>query len=71
MTKTEFARYVGVSKVTLWRWEMLRDEPNAGAMRVLSMESGFPYEWLRPSPDEVEEGRNQYTPRDSNPEPTD
>ena len=71
MTKEAFARYVGVSKVTVWRWETLRDEPKIGALRVLAAESGFPVEWLRPSDDEIAEGRSKYAPWDLNPEPTD
>ena len=71
MSLTAFAEYVGTTRTTLWRWSKLKDQPNAGALRVLASEADVPFEWLRPSPDEIEEGRNQYTPRDSNPEPTD
>lgn len=71
MTRGEFAEYVGTTRKTVWTWETLRTRPAIGALRVLADEAGVPFEWLRPSPDEIEEGRNQYTPRDSNPEPTD
>ncbi len=71
MSKRDFAAYVGTTSKTLWTWETLRVRPSIGALRVLATEAGVPFEWLRPSPDEVEEGRSQYTPRDSNPEPTD
>ncbi len=71
MEKQALAEYLGVSVQTLWRWETLRAAPRASALRVLANETHLPYEWLRPSPDELDEGRSQYTPRDSNPEPTD
>lgn len=72
MTRKEFATYAGTTPKTLWRYATLRDEPNVGIVRLLAAVSGFGYEWLRPSSEEIEEGRTQGLPRlDSNQQPAD
>lgn len=71
-TQLKAAEYLEVDRGTVTRWTKGLITPSASTLRVIASASGIPYEWLRPSPADVEKGlRPWYTPWDSNPEPTD
>ncbi len=73
MGKTELARWLEMNPASVSRWFMGMTLPPASTLRLIALQAQVPYEWLRPTPSELEDmGRGgKYTPWDLNPEPTD
>lgn len=70
-TYLEAARYLGVSRTTIYRWLKGEAPERAAYLRAVATGSGVPYEWLEPTAEEMAAGPTWYAPGDLNPEPTD
>lgn len=74
MTQTEFANITGLSRRMISAIESGEREPTLKTYNLWQLATGVPREWLRTGeapPPSGDEASGWYTPRDSNPEPTD
>lgn len=74
ISSNEMADYLGVSRTSVSAWINGRNEPRRTALIAWALRTGVPLEWLEtgkaPTSPSGPEGE-EYTSRDSNPEPAD
>ncbi len=79
MTQADLGEAVGVNWRTISRWFTGQHEPNKGQLIACAMVTGVPYIWLahginphtEKAVSDFANDLDQYTARDSNPEPAD